>query len=279
MSYSYPFLGLAAASVLWVLAGAGSVLCLKSHEEMAFKNPLAVKRSPYGALVAGLMKRSMHDYWHAGQSGQHAQHQRAPNPASREEGGAANLAWLNKAVSRLSALEEQRMLPTSKMPISNAHKRYLDAAANAQLRAAYWLDPGDAALYEISHYAVMASAENPETGRIRAEQLAAQTIEHALSDQGGMSAALTGAGAAINLLNNDMVAGSGVAGDVVLGHWALLSECLKRYALLRGQAAAEGWWEEIPEIRRGEIGSYAALVEKLAGTIKRRLVSTGILKE
>lgn len=276
MSYSYLAVGFVAASCLWALAGGSSLLCCKASEPRAFANPLAVKGSPYGSLVAGLMKNSMHDYWHAGQ---HSPHQDPLKRLGTDGPSTACGSWLTPWINRLSELDEARMLPTSKIAISRAHRRYLDAAANWHLRIAYLLDPGDAALYEVSHYAVMACAEGPETGRIGAGNLAAMTIEHALSEQGGMSAALTGAGAAINLLNNDMVAGSEAKNDVLLAHWDLLKRCLKRYGILRRQAEAEGWWDEVPQIRRGEIVSYAALLERLASTIRRRLVATAVLGE
>ncbi len=240
---------------------------------MAVGNPLALSRSAYGSMAARVMKDSMHNYWHAGQTEHHpAKSQGATEPAAQSG------SWLEHRLAWLADLEEARLSPTSTIALSNAHRRYLDATANWHLRVAYRLDPGDAALYEILHYTVMAGAAGPELARDGAEKLAAQTIEHALSVRGGIAAALTGAGAAINLLNNDMVPESGVGPEVVLRHWEMLSNCLKRYRKSKAEAVVEGWWEGVPQVRRGELAAYAALVEKLASTIGRKLAATGVLR-
>ncbi len=278
MPHPYSLLGIAAATGFWVLAGLGGALRPNPSPAPAqptdAENPMALRRSPYGCLLARLMKDSMHEYWHAGHASEHPSKLQPLPPAQTSPRNQPSLDW---AINRLAQLDEARMHPVSNKPLSKAHRNYLDATANWHLRVAYRLDPGDAALYEISHYAVMTGATRPELARLAAERLAARTIEHALSDQGGLSAALTGAGAAINLLNNDMVQGSGVENDVVRVHWGLLSQCLQRYRALRLEAVTDGWWEEVPPVRRAELVSYAALVEKLAGTIKRRLCSTGAL--
>ncbi len=235
---------------------------------------MGLRRSSYGSLAARMMKVSMHGYWHAGHAEPHAAH--LGNPMEKDAQPHTD-SWLERKIHWLAELEEARFAPTSNVSISKAHHRYLDATANWQLRVAYRLDPGDAALYEILHYTVMARAATPELARLAAERLAAQTIECALSEQGGMSSALTGAGAAINLLNNDMMVGSGIGPELVRQHWETLLNCLKRYRALRNEAVALGWWEAVPLVRRGEITSYAGLVEKISGTIGRRLLETGVL--
>lgn len=285
---------LVAAACCGLLAGVWSGPRPDTAKVCENESPLGILGSPYGSMVARLMKSSMHNYWHAGRLEQHPG-KTVPPRSSPNEGygspfeidlnhqsesivGATHKgSCLQQSIDWLMELEEARVTPTTMIAMSKAHRRYLDATANWQLKAAFRLDPGDAALYEVLHYTAMGSAARPDLARSEAEKLAAQTISHALSDQGGISAALTGAGAAINLLNNDMVRDSGVAPEVARQHWRMLSKCLQRYRVLKAQAVEEGWWEGVPQVRRGELAGYGALVEKLSNTIGRRLVATGVL--
>lgn len=256
-------------------------------------NPLGLRRSVYGSLVARLMKDSMHNYWHAGcqehghghavmpagesnsihAHGQDSARHPGHSMVSSEDDELGGESLLERGIDRLAELEESRKTPTGGMKISKAHRRYLDASANWQLRVAYHLDPGDATLYEIRHYTVTSRAATQAEARSAAVALAKETLDFALSEQGSMVAALTGAGAAINLLNADMVKGSSleVSEEEKREHWEMLARCLSRYQRLRQEAVSEGWWESVPQVRRAEVAAYAALVEKLAGTIGRKL--------
>ncbi len=246
-------------------------------------NPLAIRRSGYGSLAARLMKDSMHNYWHAGaaesvQLGTHAQEMRA----DLEPGVAVfpSKSWLQKTSQRISELETRRKESRNNVPIRHAHKRYLEATATRYLRVAYHLDPGDSALYEILHYTAMSEASSSEGAIQAAQALANETIAHALSSNAGCAAALTGAGAAINLLNNEMQAGAPVTVSVeqMRHHWEMLLACRERYRALRQGAVSEGWWAKIPVERQREITCYAALVDKLSGLIGRKFESVGELK-
>lgn len=295
MPTPYSIVGFLVASSLWLLAGLWNGPCPEIGQPVRDENPMALRGSAYGTLVARLMKDSMHNYWHAGHAHRHAAKLgsagMAPNSAhdhalhSHDQKTSECVAptsqkrsWMEQKIDWLAELEEERMTPTSKIRISNAHRRYLDASADWHLRVAYRLDPGDAALYEILHYTVMGRAIRPELAQSAAEKLAEETIAHALSKQGGMSAALTGAGAAINVLNNDMVSESGVGREVVRRHWEMLSTCLNRYRERKAQAVADGWWDRVPKVRRGELSAYAVLVEKLSSTIERKLLANGMFK-
>jgi hypothetical protein len=168
----------------------------------------------------------------------------------------------------------------SPFAIRPAHARYLEAAADWRVRLAWELDPGDAGLYEIAHNTMLAHAASPEAGWVATERLAEQAMEHALSPRSGLAEALTGAGAAINLLNNQLQPGrvAGAAPASLLREWDLLDVCLLRYRELREQAADEGWWCGIPPVRQEEIESYAALLVKIAGTVRLQLCAEGVLK-
>lgn len=93
---------------------------------------------------------------------------------------------------------------------------------------------------------------------------------------------LTGAGAAINLLNEAERSPS-VPGDRAPGskvrNWSILVQCLRRYETLRDTAVSEGWWLGIPANRREDLDSHARLLARIAASMQEKLTSDGVLRE
>ena len=65
--------------------------------------------------------------------------------------------------------------------------------------------------------------------------------------------------------------------EQLLRDWRTLSFCLKRHRDLREQADAQDWWNEIPEIRRQEIETYATMLTRISSMIRQQLASNGTL--
>ncbi|MEI6871371.1 MAG: hypothetical protein WCL08_03725 [Verrucomicrobiota bacterium] len=280
MPIPHTILTLCVSAGCWLLAA--SWIATPRAEFLGADNPLAIRRSGYGSLAARLMKESMHNYWHAGtqESAHGHKHEHGENAASdADELGSTSKSWLQQCSERISEWEAHRKAAPRHFKIRPSHRRYLEATAARYVRTAYHLDPGDSALYEIMHYTEMSRAGSPASAVQVSEKLARETIAHALSPVGGCAAALTGAGAAINLLNNAMQAGAPATAspEQLRQHWKMLSECLDRYHTLKQSAVSEGWWEAIPLERRREIGIYAALIEKLSRIIGRKLETAGVL--
>ena len=148
----------------------------------------------------------------------------------------------------------------------------MNAAATWRLRLACHFDPGDMVLYEILY------AQTP--GDQADQALAEQAIRRALLPAAGFSDALTGAGAAVNLLNEALQPEKAASLDHALAArwWTALDQCLLRYQSLRATAVAEQWWEGIPETRREELDSHAAFLERLSASIRQQLVAKQILR-
>jgi len=284
MKLPHQLVTLFAAALCWLVAGwwAGT------PADSAQGNPLALRSSAFGSLIARLMKDSLHSYWHGGQREAADVHDatrdvapagrllrpRLARPAAAPPTG----SWIAQWIKRLAALEDQRTTRNSPFAIRPAHRRYLSAAADRRVQLAWQFDPGDAALYEIAHFTAVARAATPAAARQAAEQLARQTIAHAFSPRSGLAEALTGAGAAINLLNDQLQPGRSPPATASLRRdWEVLAACLKRYRELRQQATEEAWWSDIPPVRQQEIESYSALLGKIAGTIRQQLETRGIL--
>lgn len=261
----------------------------------------AIPGSAYGSLAARLIRDSLYSYWHGGEGSQ-AMPVRQPPPTAAA--GAApvpppppgrfarkgrpapppppvaapapesveadpDLQGLDGLVDRLARLEKARTRRNSSFPLSAAHQRYVDTSAANRLKLAYHLDPGDAVLYEVLHFH-LSTRPGPQTAAAL-QELTAQALSHGLRPQGSLSDALTAAGAAINILNDQLQPNrpGGADAPTVLSARQVLKQALARYDSLHAQATKEGWWEGIPPIRRGELQNHAAQLRRIAELVEK----------
>lgn len=307
MRISYPLL-IGAAATVWI---AGRLTAPVPTTAPAAPPAFGIAGSAYGSLVARLMRDSLYAYWHGGEQARNHQPAPAattpeaiskapppppmpgrlarrgqppvppppvaPEPAGKapEEAGGPLLDRGVKLIARLEAARTRRDGP---LALSAAHSRYINAAADWRLRLACQLDPGDAVLYEILHFQIQSRAGSPDAVQKASEELAQRALKHALSDDSGLADCLTGAGAAINLLNARLQPGQA---DLAAASqtWQHLDTCLDRYRQLRSHAQNEGWWAAIPEVRRAELENHARFLETLAGRIRTQLSQTGVLSQ
>ncbi|HRJ06962.1 MAG TPA: cytochrome c peroxidase [Prosthecobacter sp.] len=250
-------------------------------------NPLGLAGSAFGSLAARVIRDSLHSYWHGGQSAAQSSHDKTtkeqaktppPEPPgifarrSKPAPPGEDVSWLDKQIVRLAELEAGRTKRNSPFPTSDAHRRFLNASASWRLRIAYELDPGDPVLYEILHYQLAARlAEKPET-RQKLDALAERAITHGTAPMSGLNAALAGAGAALNLLNDLLRPGQPKRDDdAIIRRWGQLDRCLARYRAIRHDAVESGWWSGIPEVRQQELEQHAALLGRIAEKIRLQL--------
>jgi hypothetical protein len=251
----------------------------------------AVFRSAFGSMMARMMKDSLYSYWHDGKSAagaakdedHHAETPPAgrlgrlgkppPKPAPAEAHNHDD-SWLGRRIDGLARLEGLRTKRNSPFLPSAAHRRYIKASADWRLRLAYQLDPGDSTLYEILNFHLTTQGMPPDVLKAQVSELAHEAIYHALGERTGINEALTGAGAAVNLLNDQLQRNqkNPPSSFEILRNWQLLNLCLARYRTVRQEGMIDGWWQEIPEVRRQEIEVYANLLEKITATIKKQLV-------
>lgn len=286
MSLSHTLLTLAAAGGLWW--GGHALSCSRTALHATAAPPaFALPGSAYGSLAARLIRDSLYSYWHGGESA-------APAASAKSGAGAAppppppgrfsrrgmpapvppvqtpgETSWLQAGVDALSRLEKSRTRRSSTVPLSNAHQQYLYAAADVRLRFAYQLDPGDATLYEILYFHIASRTQSSEAARAAIDALSQNAMAYGLREGGSMSDALTGAGAAINLLNDQLQPGNASRDDkAVSREWHALEECLERYRRLRSSAEEEGWWDGVPELRRQELEAHAKLLMRIREMIR-----------
>ncbi|MEN3943762.1 hypothetical protein WJU23_20850 [Prosthecobacter sp. SYSU 5D2] len=292
MPLPYTLLSLTAAAGLWWAGHALS--CARPALQASAAPPVfALPGSAYGSLMARLIRDSLFSYWHGGESATTlpepaAKKQAAPPPPPpgrfarkgapppppppAETEAPEGLSWADRQVDRLARLEKARTRRNNPLPMSAAHQRYVNAAGDVRLRLAYQLDPGDAILYEILHFHL--STRGPEAGDAKPflDALANKAMAYGQRPEASLSDTLTGAGAAINLLNQELLTETrkrNVAG--IQKQWANLEACLGRYHLIRHKAETEGWWERIPPLRRQELEEHARLLIRIRGMVKQTL--------
>lgn len=181
----------------------------------------------------------------------------------------ADLPWLDRQVVELARLEKQRTRRNSPFAPGAAHKRYLNASAGWRLRLAGLLDPGDPVIYEIQHFHLASQPRLP--GAVDGTRaLADAALAFALRDQAGLADTLTGAGAAVNVLN-DLLRPEETRRDTaaITRYRGLLEQCLTRHRRLRDEAAQAGWWAELHPVRQKELDDHAALLGRLTETLRR----------
>jgi hypothetical protein len=310
MHVSHSLLTLGAAAACWIIAGVSyEIPRTPSDGTVEPHNPLAISRSAYGSLIARLMKDSLESYWHGGTcSDPSHDHGQAPagrfanrqGPAQQKVRGAGHdhdhdhdhdqgkvaqasaarkLSWIERTGRSITQLEHMRSVRNSPFAVAPMHRLFLSASADWRVHLAWQLDPGDSALYEIDHYVSLSRAPSADAAKRKSAELAQRTIMHALSPHAGPVDALTGAGAAINLLNHELMPDRRDRANPteLLHDWRVLKFCLNRHRQLRQEADEEDWWNDIPDVRRAEIEIYARMLEHLSATIHKQLASNGTI--
>lgn len=295
MHLPHPHLILPVAAACWLAAGLWQGAPSPPHHDgPEVNNPFAIRQSAYGRMAARLMKDSLHCYWHGGKCAKQAgkctgappspagrlARRTTPPPAPVEPPAPVRASWLERSTQKLAELDSNRTVRNSPYTPGEAHRRYLAASADWRVHLAWRLDPCDAALYEIGHFTILSKSATPEAAKQASGALAQRTIMQALSPQSGPADVLTGAGAAINLLNEQLQPGRPHTDTPKLLHdWRVLNLCLNRHRELRREADEQDWWGGIPEARRHEIESYATLLERISSTIAMQMSSKGLLRQ
>ncbi|HSI65591.1 MAG TPA: hypothetical protein VLE43_20870 [Candidatus Saccharimonadia bacterium] len=186
---------------------------------------------------------------------------------------------LDRMASWLNALETRRTRRQGTLVRSEAHQRFINASTGWRLRLATNLDPGDPILYEILHHHILTTSQDPTKAMADVRTLSARALAHAMSNQAGMMDALTGLGAAVNLMNDLMLsARPGMpAKEDVAKVWDTIVQCQQRYHDIRAAAETEGWWQNIPAIRRAEIEDHSKFLERITIKMREQLVASGLV--
>lgn len=251
---------LGGGATLWV---GGAVALQPDVSFHSTPNPLGIKRSPYGEVVAMAMQGPIDAYWHSAVAGDddhhacgHADCDHCKHPAdTRPESasGQAPSSLANRFQDFLDQLAADSRQRTNSRSSSEAHKFYLRRQIEDKLRFAYELDPTHYGNYNSYHLFLT----EPTVGTRpiltkEAVNLASRTIEYCLREEHDPRPALTAAAAASNVLEFlFQEAGSRPAAEMKQ-HLAVVDYCLERHRQLLDQAVRSGQWNLVSPLRQQE---------------------------
>ncbi|MEK7949052.1 hypothetical protein [Luteolibacter soli] len=167
-------------------------------------NPLGLKTSPYGAVVALAMQGGIESDWHGtmevegteGSTCATCGHHHGPegDACHADHKAGASDSW----ISRIELAATERTNPS---PVTNGHKLYLRRQTEDQLRLAYELDPSNYANYNSYHlFLTEPSVGTRPVLTDKVIELASSTINYCLKEESDPRPALTAAAAAGNVL-------------------------------------------------------------------------------
>lgn len=250
-------------------------------------NPLGLKRSPYGEVLAMAMQSPINLVWHAGVSS-HEHHHHAPdepcNEGHEHEEDADQvkpqatpsgpLGSYQVYLEELNGAAEVRTNPKSP---SQAHRFAMRRKVEDQLRFAYELDPSHYGNYTAYHFFLTQTnlGTRPELTR-QAMALTEDTIQYCLSRTDDPRPALTAAAA----IENELLIFFNEPARHPLSEMRrkldLLDTSLTRHRELREQWVQSGNWNLISHARQEEIDEryrFASKLRDAAATTIQRLAS------
>ena len=278
---------LAGGAALWT-AGAAAL-----HPDDSFHftpNPLGIKRSPYGKVLAMAMQGPIDAYWHAATCEDpdhcelckaHNHHHHDGDDHDDHDAPAAGANTPNSPALRLQAyldnLDSISRKRTNPRSPSDAHKFYLRRQIEDKLRFAYELDPSHYGNYNSYHLFLT----EPQLGTRpsltkEAAHLAEQTVDYCLHESNDPRPALTAASAASNILELLFLYPEHHTLAEMKHELGVIDGCLARFRELSATWRNSGLWDNLSEIRREEISDryhFLSRVRDASDATIRRLES------
>jgi hypothetical protein len=248
-----------------VLAAALAGRCLTANADLnAPLNPLGIRCSPYGEVIAMAMQGPIDTFFEAGMS-------LTPNTSTgKTEAGSNNTKLtlderLGALLTELNKAGTQRTNPT---PASPGLKRHLRRQAEDKLRFAYQLDPANYANYNALHFFLT----EPQVGTRpeltpSAAKLAEDTIQYCLKQSTDPRPALTAAAASTNILHlmfNDQQSASPKFNLTHMRQYlAVLDHCITRYLSIAHDWDLAKNWDNLSPLRIAECNERLSFICKI----------------
>jgi hypothetical protein len=241
-------------------------------------NPLGLKMSPYGQVIALAVQGGIDSDWHGADArdsdgkacstcGHHHTHDAGGHSCGspeKEEGTGKSL------LTRLEGAVSER---TNPRPATRGHKFYLRRQVEDRLRFAYELDPSNYANYNSYHLFLTEPAVG--TRRVltsRVMELARLTISYSLREESDPRPALTAASAAGNILELMFLHRDHHTVDQMREQLQILD-----YALTRHRQLAEAWIES-GDFQRLSVARQDEMLERLYFVNKVREASAATIQ-
>jgi len=259
-----------AGGLAWAVAGRPLIA---NSELNAPLNPLGLKRSPYGEVLAMALQGPIDTIFDAGISSGSASP--AAQPAATPP---ATRPTLNARFSTLLiSLDHASAARTNPKAGSEALKRHLRRQVEDKLRFAYQLDPSHYGNYNSLHFFLT----EPEIGTrpeltASAAQLAEDTIRYCFTQDQDPRPALTAAAAATNILEwmfNDQHNNPRKYNNAQIRQYLnLLDLCLARYDHIAGQWDHSKQWDLLSPQRIAECEERHQFITKIRDAMEKTLL-------
>lgn len=229
-------------------------------------NPLGIKGSPYGAVVALAMQGGIESDWHGTDK-------KGPSDVTcttcghshGPEGDACHND--EKASARKSLIERIELAAnerTNPSPATSGHKLYLRRQTEDKLRLAYELDPSNYANY--NSYQLFLTEPSVGTRPIlttKVIELAGNTINYCLKENSDPRPALTAAAAAANILELMFDHHGDYTVAQMKQQLHVLDYSIGKHHALTDKWIADGEFENLSPARQQEIVDRLYFVEKV----------------
>jgi len=291
---------------LWSYAGSQ----LKNSGTFEYDpNPLGLKRSPYGQVIAMAIQAPIDADWHGGleihdmppaagespddaaacedehcdhdhghDSQDHAlaknkEHKGCSDPDCTSDHGGSDPAP-GSLIARLANAVAKR---TNPHPPSPAHKFYLRQEIEKKLRFAYNLDPSHYANYNaynlfITESSLGTSEDTQDILNAHAVRLADGTIRYCLRETTDPRPALTAASAAYNIFERGMLSKDKPSTAEMRQQLAVMDFCLSRHFQLLQEALDNGLWASLSPLRQQEVTDRSTFTLKLRDTAEKTIM-------
>lgn len=271
-----------AGVAVWFAAGTA----LKNSGGFDFHpNPLGIKQSPYGQVLAmaiqGPVDQDFHMVMTPGdlpsvKAGTH-QAECANGACGHSHHAAGTINDEAPLIEKLANITGRRTNPNPPTP---GHQLYLRSKIEKRLRFAYELDPSHYGNYNSYHLFLTEPQLGTEVtveeffeGRERANRLAEHTIRYCLAAPRDPRPALTAATAAYNILESMCFRPEAHSLDELRGQLELIDFCLERHQQLLDLSVEDGSWDLLSPLRQTELLDRAkftrVLRDSAAGTLDR----------
>lgn len=241
-------------------------------------NPLGIKHSPYGQVLALGVQGGVESDWHALSSGPLHPDGRA---CGADCGHASDTSsdTPDHLIERLELITSRRTNPNPPTP---AHRRYMRREIEQTLRLAYQLDPSHYGNYNSYHLFLLhdqlgTSSRSYQESCRSAIELADATTRYGLRELCDPRPSLTAATASQNKLTLMLENELEFPLESLQQQLGVINFCLRRHAELMEAAMEEdGMWHQLSPVRQAEIverGQFTARMRDTAAEAIRRLES------
>jgi hypothetical protein len=221
-------------------------------------NPLGLKMSPYGQVIALALQGGIDADWHgveatssAGHSCSACGHDHGPADSGCKPAASRGDDADQGLIGRLEAAATER---TNPRPATNGHKFYLRRQVEDRLRFAYELDPSNYANYNAYH--LFLTEPSVGTRRVltsRVLTLARLTIDYSLREESDPRPALTAAAASGNILELMFLHQADHGPDEMKRQLAELDHALARHRGMAAKWIATGEFQRLSPARQHEM--------------------------